>query len=123
MSASLIGLPRPGVSARAVPAPNATKSKRAKGVLRINMFDPSCAIDAPAGDAVVMLIGEPQRVRHRLAGLAARGDEVGTERLHLAGFIPGAALQDNRLAIPTPRHAEAGERLRQDRRLQCCLRP
>src|SRR5262249_4685499 len=118
ISASLIGLPRPGVSATAVPAPNANASERANSALRVDMLDPSGTIDAPAGDAVVVLVGEPQRVRHRLAGLAARGNELGTERLHRAGFIPGATLQDRGLAIPAPRHAEAGEALRKHRGFQ-----
>src|SRR5262245_33890331 len=99
ISASLIGLPRPGVSATAVPAPKANASERANSALRVDMLDPSRTIDAPAGDAVVVLVGEPQRVRHRRAGLAAGGNELGTERLHRAGFIPGATLQDRRLAI------------------------
>ena len=42
MSASVIGLPRPGVSATAVPAPNASTSKQGEGQsgLRVDMFDP-----------------------------------------------------------------------------------
>src|SRR5262245_20851297 len=123
ISASLIGLPRPGVSATAALAPNANASERANSALRVDMLDPSGTIDAPAVYAVVVLVGERQRVLHRRAGLAARGNELGTERLHRAGFIPGATLQDHRLAIPTPGHAEAGERLGQHRLLQCRLRP
>src|SRR5262252_2435664 len=111
ISASLIGLPRPGISATAVPAPNAKVSERTNSELRIHMFDASRAVDAPTGDAVVVLVGEPQRVRHRLVGLAARGNELGTQRLHRAGFVPGATLQHHRLPIPPPRHTEAGERL------------
>src|SRR5262245_44490761 len=122
ISASLIGLPRPGVSATAVHAATENASERANSALRVDMLDPSRTIDAPAGDAVVVLVGEPQRVRHRRAGLAARGDELGTKRLHRAGFVPGATLQDRRLAIPTPGHAEAGERLRQQRLMQRRLR-
>src|SRR5262249_49991052 len=117
ISASLIGLPRPGVSATAGPAPNPKVSERANSEIRVNMFDASRAINAPAGDAVVVLVGESQRVRHRLVGLAARGNELGTQRLHRAGFVPGATLQHHRLPIPPPRHAEARERLGQYRRL------
>src|SRR6266568_1550865 len=82
MSASVIGLPRPGVSAIAVPAPKASTRASANSGLRVDMLDPPAAVDAPAGDAVVVLVGERQRACHRLLGLAARGHELGAERLH-----------------------------------------
>src|SRR5262245_43791562 len=116
MSASLIGFPRPGVSAAAVPA-NGSANTRAESKLRIDMLDPSGAVDAPAGEAVVVLVGEAQRVGHGPRSMTARGHEFGAARLHGAGFVPGAAMQHDWLAIPAPRHAEAGERLRQNRLL------
>src|SRR6516225_6037591 len=123
MSASEIGLPSPVFSAAAAPAPNATATRRAATELRVDMLDLPFVVDCPAGDAVVMLVGERERRRQRLAGLAALGDEVGAQRLHVAGFIPGATLQDRRLAIPAPRHHEAGERLGGHRTLQCGFAP
>src|SRR5262245_5690193 len=123
MSASVIGLPRPGVSAAAVPAPKASTTARARTGLRIDMLDLPVAVDAPARDAVVVLIGERQRARHRFFGLAARSHELGASGLHVAGLVPGAALQHDRLAVPAPRHAEAGERFWNDRLLQRRLRP
>src|SRR5262245_66495783 len=123
MSASAIGLPSPGVSAAADPAPKASTTARARTGLRIDMLDLPVALDAPARDAVVVLVGERQRGCHRLLGLAARGHELGARRLYVAGLVPGAALQDDRLAVPAPRHAEAGERFGKDRLLQRGLCP
>ncbi len=70
-----------------------------------------------------MLVREAERVLHRLLGLAALRDELGAQRLRVAGLVPGAALQHRGAAVPAPRHAEAGERLGQHRRLQRRLRP
>src|SRR5207302_9159492 len=108
MSASVIGLPSRGVSppAAAVAATKASATARARGDLRVHMLDLSLAVDAPAGDAVVVLVGERERTGHRLLGLAPHGDELGAGRLHAAGFVPGAALQHRRLAVPVPRHVE-----------------
>src|SRR5436190_18655304 len=100
MSASEIGLPSPGVSAAAALAATPSTSIRATSDLRVDMFDLPFAVDAPAGDAVVMLVGERQQVRERLRGLAAHGDELGARRLYIAGLVPGAALQHHRLAVP-----------------------
>src|SRR5262245_56540966 len=109
MSASVMFLPRPGVSASAAPAPNVVASARERRKLRVDMFDLPFVVDGPAGDAVVVLIGESQRIGHRPFGLAAGRNESGAGRLHIAGLVPGAALQDHRLSIPPPWHAEAGE--------------
>src|SRR5215831_5278945 len=128
MSASDSGLPRlgdgtPGLCAKTALAPNASAAARANWGLRIDMFDFPFAVDAPAGDAVVVLIREGEWSGERLPGLAPRRDEFGTQGLHIAGLIPGAALQDRRLAVPAPRHLEAGEGLVVDRLLQCGLAP
>src|ERR1700675_1260540 len=123
MSASDIGLPSfgvgaPGVWANAATAPNDTPRRGAAEGLRIDMFYLPFAVDAPTCDAVVMLVGEGQSIGQRLPRLPPRRDEFGAQRLDVAGLVPGAALQNRRLAIPAPRHVEAGERLVVDRPLQ-----
>src|ERR1700693_5365709 len=65
MSASEIGLPRPGVSA-ALAGPMASPSSATPASkLRIDMLDLPFAVDAPAGEAVVVLVGEPENVGNR----------------------------------------------------------
>src|SRR5258705_11637453 len=93
-SASVTGLPNPGVSAAAVPMPQAsTKATAAIRGLRVDMLRLPFAVDRPAGDDVHV----PHREcghRHVDLGLAALGEHFGTRRLHVAGLIPGTALQD-----------------------------
>src|SRR5262245_7551714 len=108
MSASDSGLPglgdgTPAFCASAAPVPIASAAARANSGLRIDMFDLPFAVDAPTGDAVVVLVREQQRACERLLGLAPCGYEFGAQRLHIAGFVPGAALQNSRLAVPSPR--------------------
>src|SRR6516164_3007317 len=91
--------------------------------LRIDMLDLPFAVDAPAGDAVVMLVGERQRSWQRLGGLATRGDELRAQGLRVAGLVPCSALQDRGLAVPAPRHGKTGECLVLDRPLQRRLAP
>src|SRR5260370_1389448 len=127
MSASEIGLPRPGESAARPEDAVASVSKRAaasasRRALRVDMFDLPLAVDAPAGEAVVVVVGEAEHVRHRF-GLPALGDEIRPQRLRIAGLVPGAALQDDRLAVPPPGHAEAGIGLGIDRPLQGSFAP
>src|SRR5882672_902030 len=107
MSASEIRAPSPGVCASG---------------LSVDMFDLPFAVDRPTREAVVVLVGEAERIR-RFPGLAALGDELGAQRLHAAGLVPGAALQYHRPAVPAPGHAEARERLGQHRLLQRGLAP
>src|SRR5262245_7724811 len=123
MSSSVMFLPRPGVSASAVPAPNTAVSASESKTLRVDMFDLPFAVDAPAGDAVVVLVRECERARDRPFGLAARGHELCAGRLHVAAFVPGATLQHHWLAVPAPWHAEADEGLRINRALQRGLAP
>src|SRR3954447_24664192 len=123
ISPSAIGLPRPGVSASALPAPKLQTTPTASSSLRVDMLDLPFAVDTPAGDAVVMLVRERERSCDGLLSLAAGGDELGSRRLHIAGFVPGAALQDGGLPVPAPRHAKARERLRHHRCVQRRLRP
>src|SRR4051812_18252847 len=94
-SCSVIALPSLGVCvvgdcATAAPAPNASASKRAAD-LRVDMFDLPLGVDAPAREAVVVLVGEGERRRDWSLGLAPRRHEFGAQRLHVAGFVPGAA--------------------------------
>src|SRR5262252_8563824 len=99
MSASEIFAPSPGDCADA--APQASASARTARGLCVDMLHLPLAVDRPARDAVVVLIGEGERIR-RFLGLAALGDELGAQRLHVSAFVPRAALQDHRLAVPAP---------------------
>src|SRR4051794_31777707 len=80
ISASVIGLPSFGVSAAIAAEPNGRTSAAANRVLRVNMLDLPVAADAPAGEAVVVLIGEGHRIGHRFLGLAPCHDEVLPQR-------------------------------------------
>src|SRR6516225_541217 len=123
MAASSIGFPRCGVSANEAPAVMASNSEAEKiARLGVNMPDLPVARDAPAGDRIVVLIGKRQN-RRLLCQLAARGHEFRAGRLHIAGLVPGAALQRGWAAVPSPGHAEAGESLAQNRFLKGRLRP
>src|SRR5580692_2175751 len=113
ISASLTGLPRCGLSAANAAEANASVTRRALG-LNIDMLDLPGALDPPRREAVVVLVGKTEHVGHFL-GLAAHGDEVGAQRLHGAGIVPGAAGQSRRLAVPAPRHGKPRERSRADR--------
>src|ERR1700681_4419629 len=124
MSASLTGLPRCGASAANAAAEakaSVTRRAVARG-LNIDMLDLPGAVDRPGGEAVVVLVGKAEHVGHFL-GLAAHGDEIGAQRLHGAGIVPGAAGDDGRLAVPAPRHGEARERSRADRAFHRRLAP
>src|SRR6267143_6089282 len=122
-SAASIGLPRSGPAATAAPAPNASASAAAEiEALRVNMFHLPFAADPPAREAVVVLVRKAEHGRD-IPGLAALGHELGAGRLHVAGFVPRAALQYGRPAVPAPGHAEPGESLGEHRRLQRGLSP
>src|SRR6267378_2969948 len=123
MSASEIGFPSRGVWASAAPEPKASARTRATDGLSVNMFDLPVAGYPPAGDAVVVLVGEREKIRNRLLGLAPHGHELGTSRLRVAGFVPGAALQDRGTARPAPRRAEPRKGLGVHRLLKRRLRP
>src|SRR5579871_2011265 len=128
-SAGVIGFPRfgfkSGPSASAAPAAAIAMMPAAIARiadLRIDMPDLSLGVDRPTGDGVVVLAGEREH-RWRLGGLAALRYELFAGRLHVAGLVEGAALQDRGAAVPSPRHAEAGEGLGQPRLLEGCLGP
>src|SRR5262245_44893695 len=118
MSASERFLPRPGVSATAGTAATTKAKPTPIRMLRIHMFDRSAAVDAPARDAVVVLVRECQRAGQWTRRLSAHRHKFRASGLHIAGLVPGAALQDHRLPVPAPWHPEAGEGLWTDRPLQ-----
>src|SRR5215471_2017829 len=123
ISAGSIGLPRPGPSADTALAARQSASPTAGEILLgVNMPDLPGAVDAPAGDGVEMLV-EHRSDRRNCLQLAALGGEFGSGRLHVAGVVPGAALQSRGPAVPTPGHAEAGEGLAEHRLRQTRLGP
>src|ERR1700745_773968 len=128
ISASVIGFPRPGPSADAALAARQSASPRTPtprlGEIRlgINMLELPGAVDAPAGDGVKMVVQHRPNRRNCLQ-LAALRDKFGSGRLHVAGIVPGAALQGRGPAIPTPGHAEAGEGFAEHRLRQTGLGP
>src|ERR1700722_5276606 len=109
MSASVSGLPRPGDCASAAPAPMASARAVAAITLRVDMLDLPFAGVGPACRAVVMLIGEGERRRHRIHRFAPLRHEFGAQRLNVAAVVVSTAEQRRRLAIPAPWHDEAGE--------------
>src|SRR5689334_12339497 len=119
-SASVTDWPRFGVSA-AAPEANASAAATSR-LLRIDMFHLALAVDSPTGDDIHVPHRE-SRHRHVDSRLAALGGDLRARRLRIAGLIPGAALQHDRLAVPAPGHAEAGKRLAQHWLLQRRLRP
>src|SRR5580704_18453523 len=120
-SASLTGLPSPGFSwATAAPANSASATTRTP-CLAVDMLDLPFAVDRPARDDVHV----PHRERgHRNIdlGLATLGEHLRAGRLYVAGLIPGAALQHDRLAVPSPRQAESRQRLGEHRGVERRLR-
>src|SRR5712691_7759582 len=112
-SASLIGLPSPGwsaaIAAAAPPSASARETTTARR-LPVDMLGLPFGVDGPAGDDV--------HVSHRGGGhrnvdlgLAALGKHLAARRLRVAGLVPGAALQHDRLAVPAPGRAETAQRL------------
>src|SRR5207302_1474743 len=107
-SAAEIGVPRLGLSA---PAAGVNSSAAITVVvtidcLGINMAHLAHAVDAPARDGIEVMTGEIGPLARRF-GFTAQSDEFSARRLHVARFIPGAALENRRGAIPVPRHAKA----------------
>src|SRR5438874_12824262 len=123
MSASEIGFPSRGVWASAAPEPKASARTRATDGLSVHMFERPVAGYPPARDAVVVLVGEREKIRNRLLGFAPHGHELGASRLRVAGFVPGTALQDRGTTVPAPVRAEPGKSLGVHRLLERRLRP
>src|SRR2546428_10674377 len=115
-SASLTGLPSPGRSAATAAPPSiSARGMTTARCLPVDMLELPFVIGGPAGDDV--------HVSHRESGhrnvdfwLAALGAHLGAGPLHVAGLVPGAALQDDRLAVPAAGHAGPGEGLGLHRR-------
>src|SRR5260221_10044420 len=113
ISSGVAGRPRPGPSARAgAVSPSRTRTAVARA-LRIDMRHLAAFGNGPARDRVIVIDrpGSPL------------GDQMGAGRLNVAGSVGRAALQDRWTAVPTPRHAEAGQRLREHRLLERGGRP
>src|ERR1700758_3560383 len=103
-SASLTLWPRPGPSAAmagAASSPSANEMAIAKR-LRIDMLRLPGGVDRPARDHVHVPHREGSDGEVEL-GCAALGQQLGAGRLHVAGFVPRAALQHHGLAVPPPR--------------------
>src|SRR5450432_3118518 len=104
----VIGLPSLGLCATATLVASTSAATPAANVnLRIDMLDLALGIDTPTGDGVEVMARKTADPR-RLCGLAPPRHELFAGRLHVAALVPGAALQDRRSAVPSPRHAEAG---------------
>src|SRR5947208_11808499 len=94
ISAASICLPRSGPSAEAAPAARPKASQTAAtSPLRVSMLDLPRAVDRPAGDRVKMMVQHPRHWRDGLQ-LPPLGDKLGAGGLHVAGLVPGAALQN-----------------------------
>src|SRR5437016_5529165 len=124
ISAGVSGFPRLGDCANAglEPRTSAIARRYPRRSLRVRMFHLPAPINRPTRDGVVVLVWESGDWRNS-RGLAANTDKLGTSRLHVARFVPRAALQHGSAAVPPPRHAEASECLAQNRLLQCRFRP
>src|SRR5947209_380858 len=102
-SASLTGLPNPGVSARAAVAQNPSETAAASRALRVDMLRLPVAVDGPGRNVIHVALGEGgyRKVDRRCAAL---GEHFRLRRLDVSGLVPGAALQHDRLAVPAPGH-------------------
>src|ERR1700688_4350352 len=74
---------------------------------RIRIAHLAVGRDPPGPDRVVVVI----------VIVAAHTEEFGQRRLHVSGFVDGAALDHGRLAVPVPGQPETGQRARQYRLL------
>src|SRR6266478_4879278 len=104
-SASLTGFPSPGVSAAIAALATSTSETASAKRLAIDMLCFPFVVDCPAGDDVHVSHRECGH-RNIDLGLAALGEHLGADRLHIAGLVPGPALQHDRLA---EMFAERGE--------------
>src|SRR5262245_37113750 len=101
-SAGEIGWPNCGACASAGAAPTMSAAASVNR-LSVDIARLSLVVDGPTRDGIVV-VG---------AAEAAFGAERLARRLHHAGVVGGAALQDRGTAIPLPGGAEAHGRLRQ----------
>src|SRR5262252_7888556 len=103
-SASVTGLPSPGRSA-AMAVDASPRGMTAARVLRIDMLDLPFGIDGPTRDHIHMSHWEYGH-RDVHLGRAPLSEHLVAGRLNIAGFVPGAALQNHWLPVPAPGHAE-----------------
>src|ERR1700716_848198 len=121
-SASLTGLPSPGRSpaiAVAAPPSASTSGTTTARRLPVDMLELPFVVGGPTRDDVHV----PHREGgHRSVhlGFAALGEHLRARRLHVAGLVPGTALQHDRLAVPAPGRAEPGQGLAEHRRVERC---
>src|SRR6185437_15897923 len=117
-------LPSPGPSpATAIAEPNAMANAPTTGKqLRIEMLDLPFVVDGPARNDIHVPHREC-RDRYVHLGCAAHGEHLVTCGLPVARFVPGFALQHDRLPVPMPRHPETGQCLAQHRRVERRLAP
>src|SRR6516225_2056990 len=111
-SAGAIGWPNCGTCASA-PAGKATIAAQSSKRSSIHIGKLPFLIDAPAGDGVVVISAAE-------AALLSEGRARG---LHHPGIVGGAALEHGGSSVPLPGHAEARERLRQNRTVERGLGP
>src|SRR6202166_4495418 len=115
ISAEVAGRPmpyRPCACAVVTHASMTTASIRMQD-LRILIGHLAVGCDAPGPYCVVVVI----------IIFAANCEKFGQRRLHITGFIDGAALNDRWLAVPMPRKPEPGQRPCQHRLLQLRFLP
>src|SRR5215470_7841475 len=102
MAAGSIGWPRLGPAAATTPAARQSARHAAASLpLGVDMLHLPRAVDRPAGDGIAVLVQHRHGGRDRLQ-LPAFGHKVGASRLHVAGLVPGAALQDGGTTVPAP---------------------
>src|SRR5215469_3186850 len=102
----------------AVPSPAANANITAQGsFLRVDIGHFPLGVYCPTRDRVKVLAQDGGARRDSL-GLIALSNQCGPGRLHVAGLIRSAALQDHWLAVPVPRHTEPGQGLAEHRRLK-----
>src|SRR5262249_25304504 len=116
-AAGSIGCPRWGPAAATTPA-TSQSARHAAAILPldVDMLHLPRMVDRPARDGIAVLVQHRHGGRDRLQ-LPTFGHKFDTGRLHVAGLVPGAALQDGGTTVPAPGHAKAGEGLTQHWRL------
>src|SRR5262245_28738593 len=102
ISASVIGLPRPGPSAaQAVELAVQARATAMRATLCVNMADLPLVIHRPAGDRIEVLARKGEHGRRR-RGLSAQLHEIGARRLRCARLVPRPGLEHCGLPIPAP---------------------
>src|SRR5262250_343830 len=114
MSAGVTIRPRSGVSRCAAGAqPASSTMETTASALGEDMLHLAVRRDAPGHDAVV--------VEDDVAAVV--GEDLVASRLHRAGIVRRARLQDRRLSVPSPRVPKPRERTRKHRSDELGVRP